>query len=54
MNDLEATAKIYLAAGDVAPLDVGVKLNETPMTAIGIPEAGGYATPREAFKRLRP
>jgi hypothetical protein len=54
MNDLEAAAKIYLAGGDVAPCDVGCRLNETPMTAIGTPEGGGYSTPREAFRRLRP
>lgn len=52
MNDLEAAAKIYLADGDVAPFEVGFKLNETPMTAIGTPEGGGYGRPREAFKRL--
>lgn len=54
MNDLEAAAKIYLADYEVAPLDVGFKLNETPMSAIGTTKRGGYATPREAFMRLRP
>jgi len=52
MNDLEAAAKCYLANGDVAPFEVGFKLNKTPMTAIGTPEGGGYSTPREAVKRL--
>lgn len=52
MNDFEAAAKFYLADGDVAPFDLGYKLNETPMTAIGTPEGGGYSTPREAAKRL--
>jgi len=52
MNDLVTAAKIYLANGDIAPFEVGFKLNETPMTAIGTPESGGYAKPRDAAKRL--
>jgi len=52
MNDLVTAAKIYLANGDIAPFEVGFKLNETPMTAIGTPESRGYAKPRDAAKRL--
>jgi hypothetical protein len=52
MNDLELAAKAYLADGELAPCDVGSRLNETPMTAIGTPKGGGYSTPREAVKRL--
>lgn len=52
MNDLEAAAKAYLATGQCSPLDVGYKLNATPFTAIGTPESNGYATPREALRRM--
>jgi len=52
MNDLEFAAKAYLADGELPPCDVGSRLNETPMTAIGTPEGGGYSTPREAAKRM--
>jgi hypothetical protein len=52
MNELEAMAKLHLASGEVPPFEVGFKLNETPMTAIGTAEGGGYSTPRAAFKRL--
>lgn len=52
MNDLEAAAKAYLARGDWSPYDVGFRLNETPLTAIGTRETSGYATPREALKRM--
>jgi len=41
-----------LTNGDIAPFEVGFKLNETPMTAIGTPESRGYAKPRDAAKRL--
>lgn len=52
MNDLELAAKAYLADGEIAPCDVGRRLNETPLTAIGAPAGGGCATPREAARRL--
>ena len=52
MNELEATAKLYLETGEWSPYDVGFKLNETLLSAIGTQETYGYATPREAFKRL--
>jgi len=52
MTDLGIGAKIYLAQGDMSPLEVGTMLNGTPMTAIGTPEEGGFATPRKAADRL--
>ena len=53
MNELEAAAKLYLETGEWSPFDVGFKLNEMLLSAIGSRETHGYATPREAFKRLR-
>ncbi|NLY02695.1 MAG: hypothetical protein GXY83_42115 [Rhodopirellula sp.] len=52
MNELETVARHYLDSGDWAPFDVGFKLNETLLSAIGTRETEGYATPREAFTRL--
>ena len=52
MNELEATAKLHLRTGAWSPFDIGFTLNEIPFAAIARPDAGGYATPREAFKRL--
>lgn len=52
MNELEATAKLYLKTGEWSPFDVGFKLNEMLLSAIGTCETRGYATPREAFKQL--
>ena len=43
-------AKMWLTEGDLSPHDVGFKLNQIPMSALGKPH--GYQRPREAFKRL--
>ncbi len=52
MNDFEAVGKIYLADGDDVLCGVATKLNQTPMTVIGTPEGGSYATPRMAARSL--
>jgi len=52
MNELELIAKRLLESGEWAPFDLGEKLNETLLSALGSKETGGYATPREAFKQL--
>ncbi|MCC6679470.1 MAG: hypothetical protein IT445_01075 [Phycisphaeraceae bacterium] len=52
INELEATAKLYLGTGEWSPFDVGFKLNETLLSAIAAKEVDNYATPREAFKCL--
>ena len=49
MNDLIFGAKLILA-DDMAPSEIGFRLNETPMSALGKPR--GYQKPREAFKLL--
>jgi hypothetical protein len=46
INDMIQCAKIWLAEEDIAPFDVGFKLNEMPMSVLR------YAKPREAFKSL--
>lgn len=46
MNDLIYHAQMWLIEDDLSPFDVGFKLNEIPMSALG------YATPTEAFKKL--
>lgn len=51
MNDLVKQATFLLADGEVAPSEVGFRLNETPMSAL----AGGsstYGLPRDALKQL--
>ena len=50
MNDLVKFAKMYLVEDDIAPHEVGFKLNDMPMSALGKPR--GYDKPREAFKLL--
>jgi hypothetical protein len=46
MNDLIYHAKVWLIEEELSPFDVGLKLNEIPMRALG------YANPREAFNKL--
>ena len=49
MNDHVQATKFYLA-DDMSPHEIGFRLNETPMSALGKPR--GYQKPREAFKLL--
>ena len=51
MNDLIKHAAYWLAEGDESPFDVGLRLNDIPMSALA---NGGsaYGKPREAFKAL--
>ena len=51
MNDHIHAAK-FLLADDMAPSDIGYRLNETPMSALTDAEGRKYAYPREVFKRL--
>lgn len=52
MDELEAAARLHLQTGEWSPFDVGFKLNETVLSALGLPDINGYATPREEFKWL--
>ena len=52
MNDLIHQAASWLAEGDLSPHDVGVKLNDTPLSALGQSTSLPYGKPREAFSEL--
>jgi hypothetical protein len=51
MNDMIRHATYLLAEGDLSPSEVGTRLNEIPMSALG---QGGsrYGFPRDAFRAL--
>lgn len=46
MNDMIYHAQMWLIEEELSPFDVGFKLNEMPMSALG------YANPKDAFKKL--
>jgi phosphoribosyl-ATP pyrophosphohydrolase len=46
MNDMIYHAQLWLIKEELSPFDVGFKLNEMPMSALG------YANPKDAFKKL--
>jgi|SRR6516225_1577685 hypothetical protein len=51
MNDMIRHATYWLTEGDLSPFDVGFRLNEIPMSALGntgLP----YGMPRKAFKAM--
>jgi hypothetical protein len=49
MNELVKNATDLLVEGDLSPFDVGFRLNEVLLSAIG---THAYRSPREAFKTL--
>ena len=51
MNDLMKHATYWLAEGDQSPFDVGLRLNEIPMSALAS-SGSSYGRPRDAFKEL--
>jgi hypothetical protein len=52
MNELIAAAAMWLTKGDLAPYDVGFRLNDLLLSSLAEPNGDGYATPRAAFKAL--
>lgn len=52
MNELIMAAKMYLIEDDMAPHEVGFKLNGILLSTLKSPEGRKYAEPRDAFKRL--
>jgi hypothetical protein len=52
MNDLVQQATFFLSRSDSSLLDVGARLNETPMSVLPSRSGDSYGTPREVFKRL--
>ena len=51
MNDHIKGAKLYLE-DEMAPSEIGYRLNETPMSALTGPDGRKYGYPREVFKLL--
>ena len=51
MNDHIHAAK-FMLQDDMAPSDIGYRLNETPMSALKGPDGRKYGYPKEVFKRL--
>ena len=52
MNDLIGHATGWLEYGDVAPHDLGFRLNDTLLSALATSKSDKYGKPNEAFKRL--
>jgi len=52
INELVMVAEIHLIEGEMAPHEVGFKLNDFLLSAISAEAEYGYGKPKEAFKRL--
>lgn len=52
VNELVMAAEIHLTEGDMAPHDVGFKLNDFLLSAIAGEGDRNYGKPKEAFRRL--
>lgn len=52
INDLISEAKLRLVEDDLSPHDVGFKLNDVLLSALGDGKGRPYGKPKEAFKRL--
>ncbi|MFA9478238.1 hypothetical protein ACERK3_08005 [Phycisphaerales bacterium AB-hyl4] len=52
MNELVATARILLVENECSPHEVGFKLNDMLLSALGSGAAHDYGKPREAFTRM--
>ena len=52
INELVMVAEIHLIEGDMAPHDVGFKLNDFLLSAIAGEGDHRYGKPKEAFKKL--
>jgi hypothetical protein len=52
MNDLIGHTTAWLEYGDVAPHDLGFRLNDTLLSTLATSNSDKYGTPNAAFKRL--
>jgi hypothetical protein len=52
VNDLVRHAAAWLAGGDLSPHEVGVRLNDILLSALGRGKSPPYGRPREAFRAL--
>lgn len=53
MNEFVKYAKFFLEEDlDMSPYDVGIRLNDTPMSSLGWASSRQYGTPNEAMKKV--
>jgi hypothetical protein len=52
VNELFKFATFWLAEGDIAPHEVGFRLNDILLSALGHRKTDGYGKPKEAFNSL--
>ena len=52
INELVKFATFWLAEDDIAPHEVGFRLNDILLSALGRSKSEGYGKPKEAFKSL--
>jgi hypothetical protein len=52
INELVKFATFWLAEGDIAPHEVGFRLNDILLSALGQRRTDSYGKPKEAFKSL--
>jgi hypothetical protein len=52
INELVKFATLWLEEGEISPHDVGFKLNDILLSALGHRKADGYGKPKEAFTSL--
>ena len=52
MTELIKHATDWLVEGELAPSDIGFKLNDIPLSAIARDKGEAYRTPKDAFKTL--
>lgn len=52
INELVKFATFYLESGDMSPFEVGFKLNDILLSALGSSKSVPYGKPNEAFKAM--
>jgi hypothetical protein len=52
INELVKYATFYLEDGETSPFEVGFKLNDVLLSALGTSKSDPYGKPKEAFKAL--
>ena len=52
INELVKFATFYLESDEMSPFEVGFKLNDVLLSALGSSKSDPYGKPKEAFKAL--
>ncbi len=52
MNEFTKFATYWLADGEESPFEIGFKLNDTPMSALGQGKSSSHGFPKDVFKTL--